>query len=104
MPLRPPAGQLAGDPQVQQLSGLRSLRHLDVSANQLTSLLPLSSLHQLCQLNVEGNQLPSLAGVTALSGLLELYAANNVLADIRVGESSNFELCLYLQDLNSQQT
>eukprot|EP00879_Flechtneria_rotunda_P020303 GHRR01021351.1.p1 GENE.GHRR01021351.1~~GHRR01021351.1.p1 ORF type:complete len:647 (+),score=280.15 GHRR01021351.1:1761-3701(+) len=78
--------------ELSPLSGLRSLRQLDVSLNHISSLTALMPLTALCQLSVEGNMLTSLAFVTALVNLLELYAANNAVADIKVGSKKRMLL------------
>lgn len=72
--------------QVEALSSLTRLRHLDLGNNRLVSLHAVSGLSQLSQLSIEANQLKNLSGAQGMHGLMELYAANNHITEIKVGE------------------
>lgn len=67
--------------------GAVNLRLLDVSCNQISSLVPLSGLTALTQLCCESNSITSLAGLSSLDSLMELYAAHNSLVDVKVRHS-----------------
>jgi Leucine-rich repeat (LRR) protein len=71
-------------PQLDQLSNLVKLQHLEASSNDISSLQPLSVLTCLTTLSIEHNHVSSLSPLVHLTELLELYAADNAVSDVRV--------------------
>ena len=59
--------------QLEGLSQLRGLLHLNLSRNRLTQIASLSTLTQLRHLNLDCNHITSLAGAFTCYVALELY-------------------------------